>query len=88
MKNDYQTRGHHIPEPNAQERRDGAKDLACTRCGHLPTKKGHDWCIRNMPGVMNACCGHGETEGYIQFTNGVTIRGYFRVEQGIEVHRE
>lgn len=84
---DYQTRGHHIPEPGAQERRDGAKDLACTRCGNLPTKKGHDWCLRNMPGVLHACCGHGEQDGYIMFQNGVTIKGPFTVEQGIERHR-
>ena len=30
---------------------------------------------------MNACCGHGNREGYIQFDNGITIRGYFRVEK-------
>lgn len=65
----------------------GPRDLACTRCGNLPTKKGHDWCLRNMPGVLHACCGHGEEDGYIMFTNGVTIRGPFKVEQGIEIHR-
>lgn len=60
------------------------KDIACTRCGRLPSKKGHDWCLRNLPGVQHACCGHGEEDGYIQFENGVTIKGPFTVHPGIE----
>lgn len=82
----YQSRGHFIEEPK-DRLPGGPRDLACTRCGHLPTKKGHDWCIRNMPGVRHACCGHGEQDGYIMFKNGVTIKGPFTVEQGIEIHR-
>jgi len=53
----------------------------CPKCGHLPTKEGHDYCIANLPGVLNACCGHGVKEGYIQFENGITIRGYFEVDE-------
>ncbi|TRZ80523.1 hypothetical protein D4R86_04185 [bacterium] len=49
------------------------KDRPCPKCGRLPTKEGHDHCIANLPGVKNACCGHGITDGYIQFKNGVTI---------------
>ena len=44
-----------------------AKDRPCTRCGEMPTEEGHDACIANLPGVRNACCGHGVEEGYIQF---------------------
>ena len=52
----------------------------CIKCGQLQTKEGHDYCIRNLPGVKNACCGHGVEEGYIQFEDGRIIRGTFSVE--------
>ena len=36
-----------------------------------------DPCLGNLPGVNNACCGHGiKSKAYIRFTNGVTIRGF------------
>jgi hypothetical protein len=41
------------------------------------TPEGHDPCIARLPGVRYACCGHGVREGYIQFDNGVVVRGYF-----------
>ena len=47
----------------------------CTKCGKLPTKEGHDACLGTLPGVVDACCGHGIKEAYIIFENGVTIRG-------------
>lgn len=50
---------------------------ACPRCGLRQTKQGHDPCIANLPGVQNACCGHGKEMGYVQFDNGKVIRGYF-----------
>ena len=53
----------------------------CARCGHYPNENGDDFCIQRLGAVMNACCGHGNREGYIQFDNGITIRGYFRVEK-------
>ncbi|MCK9326310.1 MAG: hypothetical protein M0P69_12530 [Bacteroidales bacterium] len=53
----------------------------CARCGHYPNEDGDDFCIQRLGAVMNACCGHGNREGYIQFDNGITIRGYFRVEK-------
>lgn len=48
----------------------------CPKCGKLPINE-HDACIANLPGVVNACCGHGIREGYIIFENGVEIRGEF-----------
>jgi hypothetical protein len=40
----------------------------CTACGERPTPDGHDPCIANLPGVRNACCGHGELwRAYVQF---------------------
>jgi hypothetical protein len=33
-----------------------------------------DPCIAGLPGVKYACCGHGASEGYIFFENGIAIR--------------
>ena len=49
--------------------------LPCVKCGKLPTKEGYDPCLGTLPGVIDACCGHGVKEAYIIFGNGVTIRG-------------
>jgi hypothetical protein len=56
------------------------KIRSCPRCGGIPTTDGHDSCIANLPGVKNACCGHGVSEGYIEFENGTTIRGIFNID--------
>lgn len=52
----------------------------CPLCGHLP-KNEQDYCIANLPGVKNACCGHGVHKGYIQFENGVMIEGKFKIKK-------
>ncbi len=53
------------------------KNIVCATCGNENTIEGHDACLGNLPGVANACCGHGKTsEAYIQFQNGITIRGF------------
>lgn len=52
------------------------KSRSCGHCGRPPTPEGHDGCLGTLPGVMNACCGHGGTsEAYVQFTDGHSIRG-------------
>ncbi len=53
----------------------------CARCGKYPNENGDDDCIKSLGKVINACCGHGTNKGYIQFDNGVTIRGYFEIEK-------
>ncbi|MCK5617122.1 hypothetical protein KAR91_85455 [Candidatus Pacearchaeota archaeon] len=36
-----------------------------------------DPCLGELPGVDNACCGHGiQAESYIRFTNGITIKNF------------
>lgn len=52
-------------------------DWPCPGCGQKISPEGHDPCIRNLPGVKYACCGHGVSSGYIAFENGVVIRGDF-----------
>lgn len=40
----------------------------CGHCGRHNTAEGHDGCIGTLPGVWNACCGHGQPRmAYIQF---------------------
>jgi hypothetical protein len=55
----------------------------CAACGMRRRANGHDPCIENLPVVRNACCGHGVDRGYVQFENGLVIRGTFRVD-GVE----
>jgi len=41
----------------------------CSKCGRLPTPEGYDGCLGYIPGVREACCGHGVESGYISFIN-------------------
>lgn len=55
----------------------------CKKCGLDPKDYGgHDPCLANLPGVRNACCGHGIEDGYIQFENGVFVQGHFTIFNG------
>ena len=48
----------------------------CGICGKFPTKEGHDACLNTLPGIMNACCGHGnDSEAYVQFLDEFSIHG-------------
>ncbi len=52
------------------------KNIYCGYCSQPQTKEGHDACIGVLKNVMNVCCGHGkEDEAYIQYLNGVCVRG-------------
>jgi len=52
----------------------------CRKCGRIfdSSNSGEaDPCMGELPGVDNACCGHGvPSEAYIRFINGMTIRGF------------
>ena len=53
-------------------------DRACGFCRLPNTAAGHDGCLGTLPGVMNACCGHGQIEcAYVQSSewNGLRIPG-------------
>lgn len=51
-------------------------DRLCGNCEKENTVEGHDPCLGTLPGVMNACCGHGNESGaYVQFWDGTDIRG-------------
>ena len=52
------------------------KDRACGNCGNPETEEGHDACLGTLPGLMNACCGHGlKNEAYIQLMDSTSIHG-------------
>jgi hypothetical protein len=53
----------------------------CSKCREYPNVDGDDDCIANLGTIMNACCGHGERKGYIQFDSGIIIRGHFEIEK-------
>lgn len=51
------------------------EERPCGKCGRKAGPDGHDPCIARLPLAMNACCGHGDSSPYIQFTNGETVTG-------------
>ncbi len=43
-------------------------DRDCGHCGKPQTPEGHDGCLGTIPGVVNACCGHGDkAAAYVQY---------------------
>lgn len=62
----------------------GGKIRPCIKCGKVFTlgKGEADPCLGILPGVDNACCGHGVfSEAYIRFRNGTVIRGFEKIEK-------
>ncbi len=58
-----------------------SNERPCGYCIKDDTKEGHDNCLGALPGVMNACCGHGiDDEAYVQFWNKSAIRGKKAIE--------
>lgn len=50
------------------------RDRSCGYCGKAKTADGHDGCLSTLPGLMNACCGHGQiNNAYVQFLDGSII---------------
>jgi hypothetical protein len=47
----------------------------CDNCGLPPTRKRHDPCLADLPGVINACCGHGHTFAYATLANDFCLMG-------------
>jgi hypothetical protein len=51
-------------------------DRPCGSCGKAQLESGHDPCLGTLPGVINACCGHGyPSDAYVQFPDGSAMRG-------------
>lgn len=57
-------------------------DRPCGKCGRANTPAGHDACIADLPGVANACCGHGRhSDAYVQFEDGRRLEGMRALEK-------
>lgn len=55
----------------------GGVERPCIKCGELFGREEEDICLGMLPGVDNACCGHGDPSmAYIRFTNGIIVRGF------------
>lgn len=70
--------------------RNSWEERPCGYCNKPSTVEGHDACLGTLPGVINACCGHGEVdEAYVQYKNGTVIRGKTAIEvmEFIKMHR-
>jgi hypothetical protein len=53
------------------------KGRSCGHCGKDQTVEGHDGCIGTLPGVMNACCGHGDVKACYVSSIGLLLSGVF-----------
>jgi len=52
------------------------KTRVCGKCDKANTPEGHDACLGELIGVMNACCGHGnDSEAYAQYENCEIVQG-------------
>lgn len=80
----YTLRGHEIEFVNGKWRYIDTKEPTATNwnkrpcgyCGLHNTIEGHDACLGTLPGVMNACCGHGDDEcAYVQFLDCHSVHG-------------
>lgn len=53
----------------------------CGYCEIEAIPEGHDGCLGTLPGVMNACCGHGEpAEAYVQFSSLHIVSGLAAID--------
>ena len=52
------------------------KTRPCGYCERANTPEGHDGCLGTLPGVMNACCGHGVVrDAYVQLGPDQCVKG-------------
>ena len=73
-----------LPLPSA-----GGEVRPCMRCGALFADDAPDACLGMLPGIDNACCGHGMRENaYVRFLNGITIRAFEIEEENNESTQE
>ncbi len=51
-------------------------NIRCGHCGRAETPEGHDGCLGTLPGIMNACCGHGDPDAaFVQYPDGSIVKG-------------
>lgn len=60
----------------------------CAHCQAASTEEGHDACLGTLPGVSNACCGHGDLEQlYVLLEDGRRLE-YNEALAYIATHKE
>jgi len=62
----------------------GGDNRPCLKCGSSKWSGtgDHDACLGLLPGVTNACCGHGDpSQSYIVFEGGLCVRGFVVEEE-------
>ena len=68
------------------------REAGATHCGacKMPWRAdGVDPCMGRLPGVVNACCGHGEpAQAYIEFENGVSVAGIVQINHPRALYQE
>lgn len=68
--------GQWVYEDSMEPTATTCKDRPCGFCNKPNRSDDHDACLGTLPGIMNACCGHGvEKEAYVQFLDGKCARG-------------
>lgn len=52
--------------------------ITCRKCRRgYDAGREPDPCIGELPGVLEACCGHGKPrQAYVTFENGIVLRGF------------
>ncbi len=58
--------------------RRGCVERECLQCHKMPTAEGYDACLGYLPGVNDACCGHGVHLGYIRWDGAKRMTCYFK----------
>ena len=59
-------------------------DRQCGHCGKPNTPEGHDGCLGELAGVLNACCGHGRHEvAYLQTVDGRRFTGKIALKMAL-----
>lgn len=54
----------------------------CKKCRIMIADGEADPCLGVLPGVVNACCGHGVREqAYVMFENGQVVRGFKTIQR-------
>lgn len=62
------------------------RERQCGHCNMENRKDGHDACLGELRGVMNACCGHGKnSEAYVQLEDGSVVRNKSAIAFMIEL---
>lgn len=71
-------------DDSAEVPANGGEIRPCVRCGSLFPLTESDTCLKVLPGVTNACCGHGIRSGaYVRFTNGIVLKEFIIDEEDI-----